>query len=474
MDLPGKASPQRIRQRAARVRNICLYMPDYFTPRTIAQQLVVVLAALICQVQAVSQSINQPAAPASPSGPNSSDALAPGLYPEHVYNGVHRPVMVNVVSPRAFGTVTLILCDASGKTMLGPVDVHPGRVDLVEIFDKKPGAGSFWKLQRVGWLQMLDREEPVGSALVIQPMLSRLVPQTQMASRSNGMRYPRIVGWIDENQPPAELPPATTEPTASSSATPSSIPNPGDNANRKSQPVEQSANTTAAATTATQTKDQPTAATTPAVARLLAGVRIYPEQDVVLHTTKGDIRIALRPDEAPNTAWNFLELARGGFYRDIPFHRIVPLTPAGQPFVIQAGDPTADATTGGDGGAGYWLPMEKSDLPHDFGVISMARSDDPDSASSQFFICLSREGTARLDGQYCSFGYAVSGASVILAIATTELANVAEGRAVVAPRIIDAQLVAAPPRVGGVGRPDERVQPNVAAPPPEKPRFVPR
>jgi peptidyl-prolyl cis-trans isomerase B (cyclophilin B) len=182
-------------------------------------------------------------------------------------------------------------------------------------------------------------------------------------------------------------------------------------------------------------------------------LRIYPETDVIMHTSKGDIRVAMRPDEAPNTAWNFLELGKGGFYRGVVFHRIVPLTANGQPFVIQAGDPTGT----GDGGPGYWLPIEDSSLPHDFGVISMARSDDPDSNGSQIFFCLSREGTARLDGQYCSFGYAVDGADVIKSISEVELADVATGRPVQPPVITEAELVPAPARTPGSGRPDSRV-----------------
>lgn len=134
----------------------------------------------------------------------------------------------------------------------------------------------------------------------------------------------------------------------------------------------------------------------------------------------------------------------------------MPLTAAGQPFVIQAGDPTAT----GDGGPGYWLPIEDSHLPHDFGVISMARSDDPDSNGSQFFFALSRAGTARLDGQYCAFGYAVDGAATIKAIAEVELADVKAGKAVDPPLISSAELVPAPPRTPNRGRPDERITPE--------------
>ena len=191
---------------------------------------------------------------------------------------------------------------------------------------------------------------------------------------------------------------------------------------------------------------------------------------MILHTTKGDIRIAMKPDEAPNTAWNFLELARGGFYRDVAFHRVVKLDRNGLPFVIQGGDPTAT----GDGGPGYWLPIEDSHLSHDFGVISMARSDDPDSNGSQFFFCLSREGTKRLDGQYCSFGYAVDGTQTIKAIAEVELADVEAGRPVDPPLIRSAELIPAPPRRPNHGRPDSRITPDSKSPEQVPGNRVPR
>ena len=163
------------------------------------------------------------------------------------------------------------------------------------------------------------------------------------------------------------------------------------------------------------------------------------------------LHFAMRPDQAPNTAWNFLELCTGGFYDGVVFHRVVPMNFAGDPFVIQAGDPTGS----GNGGPGYWLPIEPSQLPHDFGVISMARDTPPDSAGSQFFICLSRAGTATLDGSYCAFGYAIDGAETIQAIASVELADVSNGRPTDPPVIISATLIDSPPRTPEVGRPDK-------------------
>ncbi|MCI0674836.1 MAG: peptidylprolyl isomerase [Phycisphaerales bacterium] len=370
--------------------------------------------------------------------PSSPPPQSPGLWPEYLYNGINRPVIVDVVSPRSFGAVTLVLMDHAGKQLADPIEVHPGRVDLAETLPQ------IWDIRRAAYLQMLDLQQPVGSALVLQPMLSRLVPVTESATRTNGTTYSRIVRWVDENQP-ADPPP------------------PPPNSNQDGAQATSAQPPTAPATAPDRAAPVP---------RLCTGLRIYPENDIILHTSKGDIRIALRSDEAPNTAWNFRELSRGGFYRDILFHRVVPLTGSTPPypFVIQAGDPTAT----GDGGPGYWLPIEESNLPHDFGVISMARSDDPDSNGSQFFIALSREGTARLDGQYCSFGYAVDGAQTIQAIADVELADVAAGRPVDPPVINSAELIPAPPRTPNQGRPDQRVTPESKPTPTRPSGRIPR
>lgn len=170
-----------------------------------------------------------------------------------------------------------------------------------------------------------------------------------------------------------------------------------------------------------------------------SGIRAYVERHVVLDTTLGEIELKMRADAAPNTVFNFVHLVEGGFYTDVIFHRIVPRARDGSPFVIQVGDPTGS----GEGGPGYAVDLERSTLPHGFGVISMARSSDPDSNGSQVFICLSREGTARLDGLYTAFGQAVRGGDVIQAIAATPVNE--QGRASDPPVLRSARLVPAPP-----------------------------
>jgi peptidyl-prolyl cis-trans isomerase B (cyclophilin B) len=235
-------------------------------------------------------------------------------------------------------------------------------------------------LTRAAWLQIFIFDVPVQSPLVIQPMKSRETPLVEESLRPDGENtYTKIVGWEDEAE-----------------------------------------------------EDE---LKTP----FISGWRVYMDHDAIIETSEGTIRVALRPDSAPNTVWNFRELIKGNFYDNTTFHRIVPMTSKGHPFVIQGGDPTGT----GYGGPGYWLPIENSDLQHDFGVLSMARAGNPDSAGSQFFLCLSREGTARLDGQYCSFGETIEGGDVIRKIAATPLADPASGKPSHPPVIRSITLVPA-------------------------------
>ncbi|MFG0257987.1 MAG: peptidylprolyl isomerase [Phycisphaerales bacterium JB043] len=136
---------------------------------------------------------------------------------------------------------------------------------------------------------------------------------------------------------------------------------------------------------------------------IYSGIRAFQEVFLVFETSHGQIEFALRPDHAPNTSASITSLVEGGFYTDILIHRIEPS------FVIQFGDPTGQ----GSGGPGYQSDLEPSQLSHDFGVLSMARSGNPDSNGSQLFICLTRQRTAPLDGKYVAFAEAVSGAEVI-------------------------------------------------------------
>lgn len=132
----------------------------------------------------------------------------------------------------------------------------------------------------------------------------------------------------------------------------------------------------------------------------------------VLKTSDGEMVIAFWPDVAPNTVENFKKLARQGFYDGTCFHRII------KGFMIQGGDPNtkdpAKADRYGMGGPGYSIKGETSQRPdrgHDRGVISMANSGSPDTAGSQFFICLAP--VHNLDGGYTTFGKVIKGDDVL-------------------------------------------------------------
>lgn len=129
----------------------------------------------------------------------------------------------------------------------------------------------------------------------------------------------------------------------------------------------------------------------------------------------GSVVMELYPDVAPNTVNNFISLIKSGFYDNNSFHRLVP------GFVLQGGDPTGT----GSGGPGYNIKGEftengfENNLSHEKWVISMARSQDMDSAGSQFFICI--DDATALDGKYASFGKVIDGFDTIEAIVQNEV-----------------------------------------------------
>ena len=128
----------------------------------------------------------------------------------------------------------------------------------------------------------------------------------------------------------------------------------------------------------------------------------------VLETKFGEITLKFFPDVAPKHVNSFIEMANKGFYNGTTFHRVVP------GFVIQGGDQNTkseDRSKHGTGGPGYTLEAEFSNLPHKRGTLSMARAANPDSAGSQFFICVAE--AAFLDGQYTVFGEVSEGMDVV-------------------------------------------------------------
>ena len=143
----------------------------------------------------------------------------------------------------------------------------------------------------------------------------------------------------------------------------------------------------------------------------------------VIKTNEGDMVIQFWTDAAPKTVENFKKLARAGFYDGTIFHRIV------KNFMIQGGDPLSKDPSKedryGSGGPGYKIKAEFNDHSHERGVISMAREPDPDSAGSQFFICLAP--VTRLDHQYTTFGKLIKGDDVLENIGAAEVSRNSSG-----------------------------------------------
>jgi len=143
----------------------------------------------------------------------------------------------------------------------------------------------------------------------------------------------------------------------------------------------------------------------------------------VIKTTEGEMVAEFWPDVAPNTVENFKKLARKGFYDGTAFHRII------KDFMIQGGDPlTKDPSAEsrwGTGDPGYKIKAEFNERKHTKGVLSMARSNNPDSAGSQFFIMLGP--SPHLDGKYTAFGKLIKGEDVLDKIANTPVTASASG-----------------------------------------------
>lgn len=337
------------------------------------------------------------------------EELLPSIKCERAWIKPEGPIMVTVTRPPNMPPLDLVLMSRTG-TVLASAPIDAGRYDALAMLPAIHG------LEKAAWLQLLSGGHPVGQPLVVTPLRTPPPCRTAESMRPDGRtRYTRIVGW-------GELPLDPTDPETQST--------------------------------------QPKWIAGDSV--ITSGFRVHPDRDAIMHTEFGEIRFAFAPDAAPATASNFIMLAEAGFYDGTVIHRVVPRDREGRPFVIQGGDPT----TTGDGGPGYNLALEPSDLPHDFGVLSMARGDEPHSAGSQFFVALSREGTARLDGQYCAFGYAVNGRDAILRMADVPIADPRTGRPKEPPKVLRVELVPAPARVPGTDRRDLRLSREPPAPPP--------
>lgn len=137
-------------------------------------------------------------------------------------------------------------------------------------------------------------------------------------------------------------------------------------------------------------------------------IKTMSDKTAVINTKFGDITLKFFPETAPNHVDNFIALAEKKFYDGTIFHRVIP------GFMIQGGDPntkTEDRSTHGTGGPGYQVKAEFSSKPHKRGTLSMARSQHPDSAGSQFFICV--KDVPHLNGSYTVFGEVLEGLDVV-------------------------------------------------------------
>ena len=140
---------------------------------------------------------------------------------------------------------------------------------------------------------------------------------------------------------------------------------------------------------------------------LLLTAVVSAQEIAVIETKFGKIEMEFFEDKAPGHVKNFKDLAKKGFYDGTIFHRVIP------GFMIQGGDPNTksdDRSDHGMGGPGYSIKAEFNDTPHKRGILSMARSQDPNSAGSQFYIVV--KDSAFLDGQYTAFGKVLSGMTV--------------------------------------------------------------
>jgi len=159
---------------------------------------------------------------------------------------------------------------------------------------------------------------------------------------------------------------------------------------------------------------------------LLKVIAMSEAKQIQFTTSQGAFTVELWDDVAPGHAQNMLDLVGKGFYDGLNFHRVLP------GFVIQGGCPNGDGT----GNPGHQVKAEFNDRLHEKGVLSMARSADPDSAGSQFFVCLGRDHCQHLDGQYTAFGKVIEGIETIDKIAAAPLSDPRSGTPV-EPAVIE-------------------------------------
>jgi cyclophilin family peptidyl-prolyl cis-trans isomerase len=353
------------------------------------------------------------------------------LAPEDRYTGVLRAIPVRVVAPsptRREGALSaeIALIDAPARAAGAsatiarlPIPPASREVDLAELFPV------IWTMRapRVLYAQLFIDNEPRGAPLVIEPLLARARPPEnelerrlrEAFERSDTTELNRLLALSDSERDALRALPAP----------PDEVP------------------------------------------ALLTGVRTYPLVRAVLETNVGDITVRLRPDAAPRSVRRFIDLASGGFYDDVAFHRIVRADERGRRVLVQTGDPTGT----GAGAPGQLDDYEPSTLAHAYGTLSMARHPHrPNTNGAQFFITLSDEAGAAFDGRYTAFAEIVDGADALEAIVRTPLgladpddASSQRERPLEPVVIRSAQLVDAPP-LDPTTPPEQRISPEDQTP----------
>jgi cyclophilin family peptidyl-prolyl cis-trans isomerase len=181
---------------------------------------------------------------------------------------------------------------------------------------------------------------------------------------------------------------------------------PANTANNETTAAQTDTTITTSSATATEATVPP-ATTSSAAAEENRPMSQYENKVAEVHTSAGEIDIRFFPDVAPNHVKNFIDLAEKGFYNGTKFHRVIP------GFMIQGGDPntvSGSPATWGTGGSGKNIAAEFNSVKHKRGIVSMARSTSPDSASSQFFVMVAD--APSLDNQYSVFGQVTKGMEV--------------------------------------------------------------
>ncbi len=302
---------------------------------------------------------------------NSADAYAGPLNPQRLYVGINQAMVVKVDRPADAASVRLALLDAGGRVISrsGPIEGGSVSVDQVlsGVWSGRDGSAAEVIGTPTTGMGPADQAIAARGVVYVQMEVGRDVVGEGEKKREYTMEGAALV-----LQPMVS--PARAEVRSAAGVMEMVFPK----------------------------EKQPTVS-------CFSGYRVYVDGVVRMKTGAGELTIKLRPDMAPNTAWNFRHLAESGFYDGTDFHRVVPVGRiAGKGFVVQGGDPTST----GEGTPGYDIAFEPTALKHDFGVVSMARDAEANTAGAQFFICLSRDETARLDGLYCAFGQIVEGESV--------------------------------------------------------------